>query len=170
MDGGGEKRRENTAFPELSAAMTIGNGAIAPGSANQTRGQFISALAQEVPDPDLLMRIVDRVPVGVAIVRGSELRYTLVNASYAAIPPTPGCILGRSVTEVFPSMPAATLALLEKVYTTGETFSVRGHQAGTDLGHGPTFWDVDFIALPETEGGGLEGERDAGAEKGVLII
>jgi hypothetical protein len=29
--------------------MTIGNGTVATGSANQTLGQFISALAREVP-------------------------------------------------------------------------------------------------------------------------
>jgi PAS domain S-box-containing protein len=145
--------------------MTIGNGTVATTSPNQTLGQFISALTQEVPDPELLMRIVDRVPLGVAIVRGSELRYTLVNAAYAAIPPAPDGILGRTVADVFPTMPAAALALLEKVCTTGETFSVRGHQAATDLGRGPTFWDIDFIGLPETRG-----DERGTAEKGVLII
>jgi hypothetical protein len=60
--------------------MTIGNGTVATTSPNQTLGQFISALTQEVPDPELLMRIVDRVPLGVAIVRGSELRYTLLRS------------------------------------------------------------------------------------------
>jgi hypothetical protein len=72
------------------------------------------------------MRIVDRVPAGVAIVRGPELRFTLVNTAYAAIPATPGRMVGRTVAEVFPTMPASALALLEKVYTTGETLSLRG--------------------------------------------
>ena len=57
------------------------------------------------------------------------------------------------------------MALLEKVYTTGETLSLRGHQAATDLGRGPTFWDMDFIALPETEADGGQP-----VDKGVLII
>ena len=54
---------------------------------------------------------------------------------------------------------------VEKVYATGETLSLRGHQAATDQGRGPTFWDMDFIALPETEADGGQP-----AEKGVLII
>ena len=78
-------------------AMTIGKGAASTASASQTLGEFISALAQEVPDTKLLMRIVDRVPVGVAIVRGPEMRFTLVNAAYAAIPATPGRMVGRRV-------------------------------------------------------------------------
>ena len=49
--------------------MTTGNGAASTASASQTLGQLISALAQELPDTKLLMRIVDRVPAGVAIVR-----------------------------------------------------------------------------------------------------
>lgn len=144
--------------------MTIGNGTASTASASQTLGQLISALAQELPDTKLLMRIVDRVPAGVAIVRGPEMRFTLVNKAYAEIPATPGRILGRTVAEVFPTMPAAGLSLLEKVYVTGETLSLRGHQAATDLGRGPTFWDMDFIALPETDGGCQPGE------KGVLIV
>ena len=87
--------------------MTIGKGTASTASASQTLGQFISALAQEVPDTKLLMRIVDRVPAGVAIVRGPEMRFTLVNTAYAAIPATPGRMLGRTVAEVFPTMPAA---------------------------------------------------------------
>src|SRR5512145_878880 len=119
--------------------MIIGKGTASTASASQTLGQFISALAQEVPDTDLLMRIVDRVPAGVAIVRGPELRFTLVNAAYAAIPATPGRMLGRTVADVFPTMPKPALALLEKVYTIGDTLSLRGHQAETDLGRGQTF-------------------------------
>ena len=145
--------------------MTIDMGTASTASANQTLGQFISALAQEVPDTKLLMRIVDRVPAGVAIVRGPEMRFTLVNAAYTAIPATPGRMLGRTVADVFPTMPKSACALLEKVYKTGETLSLRGHQAATDLGRGPTFWDMDFIALPETEADGGQP-----ADKGVLII
>jgi len=168
----GGKRRENTAFLELSAAMIIGKGIASTASASQmtesasqTLGQLISALAQEIPDTKLLMRIVDRAPAGVAIVRGPEMRFTLVNAAYAEIPATPGRMVGRTVADVFPTMPASALALLEKVYTTGETLSLRAHQAATDLGRGPTFWDMDFIALPET---GADGGQPG--NKGVLII
>src|SRR3954470_23332304 len=110
--------------------MTIDMGTASTASASQmtasesqTLGQFISALAQEVPDTNLLMRIVDRVPACVAIVRGPEMRFTLVNAAYAAILATPGRMLERRVEEV-----------IEKVYTTGETLSLRGHQAATDQG------------------------------------
>jgi PAS domain S-box-containing protein len=145
--------------------MTIDMGTASTASASQTLGQLILALAQEIPDTELLMRIVDRVPAGVAIVRGPEMRFTLVNAAYAAIPATPGRMLGRTMAEVFPTMPASACALLEKVYMTGETLSLRGHQAETDLGRGPTFWDMDFIALPETEVGGGQP-----VDKGVLII
>ena len=145
--------------------MIIGKGTASTASASQMLGQFISALAQEVPDTELLMRIVDRVPAGVAIVRGPELRFTLVNTAYAAIPAKQGRMVGRTVAEVFPTMPASALALLEKVYATGETLSLRGHHAETDLGRGPTFWDMDFIALPETRGDGA-----LPVDKGVLII
>ncbi|GEO39343.1 hypothetical protein SAE02_34910 [Skermanella aerolata] len=144
--------------------MTIGNGTASTASASQTLGHFISALAQEVPDTNLLLRIVDRVPAGVAIVRGPDMRFTLANKAYAAIPAKPGRMVGRSVAEVFPGMPKSSHAMLEKVYATGETLSLRGHQAETDLGRGPTFWDMDFIALPES-GGGSQPD-----EKGVLIV
>ena len=78
------------------------------------------------------------------------MRFTLANKAYAAIPAKPGRMVGRSVAEVFPGMPKSSHAMLEKVYATGETLSLRGHQAETDLGRGPTFWDMDFIALPES--------------------
>jgi len=159
-----ESAGKNTDLPELSAAMTIGTGPASTAPASQALGHLISALAQEVPDTDLLLRIVDRVPAGVAIVRGPEMRFTLVNSAYAAIPAAPGRMVGRTVAEVFPTMPASGLAILEKVLVTRETMSLRGHQAETDLGRGPTFWDMDIIALPETDGGCQP------AEKGVLII
>ena len=56
--------------------MTIDMGTASTASANQTLGLLISALAQEVPDTKLLMRIVDRVPAGVAIVPTHGTRAT----------------------------------------------------------------------------------------------
>ncbi|QQP88410.1 PAS domain-containing protein [Skermanella sp. TT6] len=119
-------------------------------SASRTLAQVLSALALEVPDTDVLLRIVDRVPAAVAIVRGPELRYTLVNQAYASIPPEPVPMLGRTIADVFPGIPAEQLAAIERVWRTGEPLSLRQHRSIYARGDRETFWDVEFIPLQAT--------------------
>ena len=146
-------------------AMTIGKGAASTASASQTLGQFISALAQEVPDTKLLMRIVDRVPVGVAIVRGPEMRFTLVNAAYAAILATPGRMLGRRVADVFPTMPKPAWRCWRR-----STRPARRSACG-GIRQRPT-WGAARLSGTWTSSHCLKPRLTAGqpAEKGVLII
>ncbi len=146
--------------------MTIDMGTASTASASQTLGQFISALAQEVPDTKLLMRIVDRVPAGVAIVRGPEMRFTLVNAAYAAIPATPGRMLGRTVADVFPTMPALGVWRCWR-----RSIRPARRSACGGIRPRPTWgaarlsgtWTSSHCPKPEADGG-------QPAEKGVLII
>ncbi|UEM04887.1 PAS domain-containing protein [Skermanella rosea] len=130
--------------------MTSRSDAVSSVSASGTLAQVLSALALEVPDTDVLLRIVDRVPAAVAIVRGPELRYTLVNEAYAAIPPAPVPMLGRTIAEVFPDIPAEQLAAISKVWRTGEPLSLRQHRSIYARGGRETFWDVEFIPLQAT--------------------
>ncbi|WP_158044195.1 PAS domain-containing sensor histidine kinase [Skermanella pratensis] len=130
--------------------MTSSNDAVSSMSANRTLAQVLSALALEVPDTDVLLRIVDRVPAAVAIVRGPELRYTLVNEAYAAIPPTTVPMLGRTIAEVFPAIPTEQIAAIERVWRTGEPLSLRQHRSIYASGGRETFWDIEFIPLPAT--------------------
>jgi len=101
-----------------------------------------------------LERLMEVAPVGIAVVRGPDHIYEFVNPYYRAIPGAPDVsMVGRSLAEVFPQVAAGgALEMVETVYRTGQTVSVREYEATVGPGRGKTFWDVDSVPLYDTAG------------------
>lgn len=111
---------------------------------------------------DFLERLVNGAPVGIAVVRGSEYRFELVNPYYQSIAGGDVPMIGRRFQDVFPAAAeTGGLDRLGRVYHTGQPISIREHEIQvrpeeTD----PRYWDVDYVPLP-----GL-----TGSVEGILIL
>jgi PAS domain S-box-containing protein len=101
-----------------------------------------------------LEQLIETAPVGLAVVRGPEHRYELVNPCYQAIPGMPEApLVGRPIAQVCPEVVAqGALEMVEQVYLTGQTVSVREYQASVEPGQGETYWDMDYVPLREPDG------------------
>lgn len=70
-----------------------------------------------------LERLIDSAPIAIAVLEGPEHRYVAANASYQAIKPG-AQFVGRTVSEVAPEAERqGIIALLDRVYATGEQFT-----------------------------------------------
>ena len=119
-------------------------------------------LAENRARREFLARLIDMAPVGIAVVRGPDHRYELVNPSYQAIPGVPDApMVGRTIADVFPGVAAqGALELVERVYRTGETVSICEYEACVGPGRRETYWNVDYVPLS-----GPNGDVD-----GILIL
>ncbi|CAH2604480.1 Histidine kinase [Rhodovastum atsumiense] len=103
----------------------------------------------EVPDPAVLLRIVEQAPVGVAVLRGPAHRHVFANAAYRAIPGLTEPVTGCTIAEVFPGLTAEDLALLEKVHVTRTAVCLLAHQAPTGGIGPPTWWNIQYHPLAD---------------------
>jgi len=100
-----------------------------------------------------LFRLFEHAPIAVAIVRGEDLRYTLVNPAYQAIPGTPdAAMVGRSVQEVFPNLPAEGIESLRTVLRTGASLRLAELEANVGEGRCRTWWNVEHAPLFGADG------------------
>ncbi len=77
----------------------------------------------------LLQALLDNLPVGVAVYRGPELRFTMVNPAFQAIAPE-SHMVGRTYRDVFPEgVEAGAEAHLRRVYETGEPWRRERYRA-----------------------------------------
>jgi diguanylate cyclase (GGDEF)-like protein/PAS domain S-box-containing protein len=81
-----------------------------------------SLLTENRRQKDLLERIIQETPAGIAFLEGPNYRYTLVNPGYLEIAHGKGEVLGRTVEEVWPEAIDDLRPLLDHVYQTGENF------------------------------------------------
>jgi PAS domain S-box-containing protein len=87
----------------------------------------------------------------IAVMKGRELRYTLVNRAYQALHPEMAMI-GRTYREVFPDAAVAGAeALLQTVIETGEPHADYGYHAPIP-GKPDAAWDHQMVRLPLEEG------------------
>jgi PAS domain S-box-containing protein len=103
---------------------------------------------------DFLEHLIDSTPVGIAVVRGPEHRFVLVNEHYQAIP---GCdvgpMVGQTVAEVFPDPSLRQAAeLLDTVYQENRTVSVREYPASLGPEREETWWNFDYVPLHDADG------------------
>src|SRR5690242_10115536 len=100
---------------------------------------------------EALAAVVAHAPVCIAVVRGHELRYTLVNAAYQAI--LPGvAMLGRLYRDVFPEAAAAGAEeRVRRVMESGEPWVIAGYRAPTAVNPGAV-WEGQIIRLPLSPG------------------
>jgi PAS domain S-box-containing protein len=73
---------------------------------------------------DLLERILQTVPVGIAFLKGPEHRYYLVNDKYRHYARGKGDLLGHTVAEKWPEIADTVIPQMDKVFQTGEPFSI----------------------------------------------
>lgn len=66
-----------------------------------------------------LAELIDRVPVGISLIWGRELRYRLVNRRFYELVP-PGEVMGRTVTEVSPGLEGLARQTLLPIFESGE--------------------------------------------------
>jgi len=111
-------------------------------------------LAENRTQREFLEHLVESAPVGIAVVRGADHRYELVNPTYQAIPSMPGMpVVGLTIAEVFPDVVAkGALDMVAEVYRTGQAVSAREYEASVGPGRERTYWNVDHIPLHGPDG------------------
>jgi len=101
-------------------------------------------------------------PAGIAVLRGPEFRFALVNPAYQALSPDRQ-FLGRTVAEVWPELAPQVLPLLRSVVSTGTPFHAddmrfevnRPGARGTE----DRFFSFTYLAMPR-----------AGAEPAEILV
>lgn len=109
---------------------------------------------------ELLETVVRHLQVGAALVRGSDLRYQLVNDAYQAIAPG-RTILGKTVDEAGPDAPPHFRERCREVLETGVPYEgvdepmlvYDPSEARTNLAY--FSWSIHRVRLPGEEGRGL---------------
>jgi PAS domain S-box-containing protein len=113
-----------------------------------------------------LARVFQHAPVGIAIVRGPEHVFELVNASYLPLVGQPShALLGRSVREALPELADQGIyELLDQVFTSGERFIGRSVRMMLNRGAGGTPQECffDFVYQPMLD--------DAGQVEGIVAV
>ncbi|RPD44154.1 PAS domain S-box protein [Hymenobacter sediminis] len=87
------------------------------------QADLLAAAQRQVQERETFYRVFEETPAAICIQRGPEHRYEYVNPAYEAFFPGRK-LLGRPVAEVLPeTVGSGVLALLDRVYETGETYS-----------------------------------------------
>jgi PAS domain S-box-containing protein len=110
-------------------------------------------LAENRHQRELLTRVLEAVPAGIAVIRGPEFRCELANSAVRALPGLPDAsFVGRTVDEVFPEPVAQALRdILGQVFATDETVSVRELEGPEEMGADDTYWDIDYVPLHDAQ-------------------
>jgi PAS domain S-box-containing protein len=84
-------------------------------------------LAEEIrAQKDLLERLVEEAPAGIAFLKGPDHRFTLVNAVYQRIARGKGDLIGKTVNETWPEIAGDVVPLMDKVFRSGEPYRASG--------------------------------------------
>jgi PAS domain S-box-containing protein len=81
-------------------------------------------LAENIRQKELLARLVQAAPVGIAFLKGPEHNYTLVNQEFTHFARGKGELIGHTVAEKCPSIADLVIPKLDRVYQTGCSISV----------------------------------------------
>ncbi len=111
-------------------------------------------LAENRLQRELLERVLEAVPAAIAVIRGPEYRYELVNSAHRAIPGMPDVdFVGRTVDEVIPErVDRGIREALDIVFATDKPLSFREIEGAAEMGIGDTYWDVDHVPLHDVQG------------------
>lgn len=77
-------------------------------------------LAENQRQSKLLERIIYEAQLGIALLEGPEHRYTLVNLAFERLAHGRGCLIGRTVSEIWPEAVDTFVPLLDRVFQKGE--------------------------------------------------
>lgn len=136
---------------QRTAELSVSNAALREEIAQRQRAEQERErlLVENRRQRAFLERLIEAAPVGLAVVRAPDHRYEMVNPCYQAIPGMPDAsMVGRTIAQVFPDVAAqGALEMVEQVYQTGQTVSVREYGAAVGPGRTQTYWDVDHVPL-----------------------
>ncbi|MEL7640764.1 MAG: PAS domain S-box protein [Solidesulfovibrio sp.] len=111
----------------------------------------LASLDEVERQKSFLESLIRNAPILVGVVEGPQHRFVLANPLYESLPKeVPGPMPGRTVAEVFPSVAQQVVPLFDSVYASGQTASV--HDFPVPLGSRLTWWDADYIPLPDAAG------------------
>ncbi len=79
---------------------------------------------ENLEQKDLLERMLQAIPVGIAFLKGPQHVYELVNAEYQKYARGKGELVGHPVAEKWPEIAEAIIPQMNRVYQTGEPFSI----------------------------------------------
>ncbi|PJJ60967.1 PAS domain-containing protein [Hymenobacter chitinivorans] len=90
--------------------------------AEALQAQVLATAQRQVQEREMFYRIFEQTPAAICIQRGPEHRYEYANAAYQAFFPGRQ-LLGQTVAEALPeTVDSGVVALLDRVYQTGETY------------------------------------------------
>lgn len=117
----------------------------------------------------MLESVIEHSPVSIALLRGRDFRFAMVNPAYQAFAPGEPMI-GRTMAEVWPESAAILLPLLEQVRDTQNVYQATGmavpKRRGPGLPPEERYFDFSYVPLP---GAGLPAsEAEAGQVLAVV--
>jgi len=105
-----------------------------------------------------LERLMESLPVGIAVVSGPEHRYAYANPCYRAmVHHTERPLVGQSLRAIVsPQAVEQVVGTLEEIYRTKAAQSRRDVELPGPTGDAPHYWDIDHVPLL-TDDGGIDG-------------
>ncbi len=103
----------------------------------------------------LLERVIDTIPIPIALVEGPEFRYVLVNRAYCAIEArSEAFFLGRTMAQIFPEGAEhdARIAVLREAYQTGRCISQKELELSLRKDREQTWWNIEYVPLRSDTG------------------
>jgi PAS domain S-box-containing protein len=97
---------------------------------------------------EYLKGIIDSAPFGIAVARGPEHRFEMVNPRFRAnMGAAEVQLVGRTVAELAPAVRDQALDMLDKAYRTGEIVSLREFEVPLGAGRESSYWDGELVPL-----------------------
>jgi PAS domain-containing protein len=103
---------------------------------------------------EFLEKLIQSVPLAIAVLNGPEHRYVLTNPHQELLTRGKGNLIGRTVAEVWAEDPDQVLPILDKVYRSGLPFTAHDISFNVVRDRGPeeAFFDVSYIPLTDNNG------------------
>jgi two-component system NtrC family sensor kinase len=127
--------------------------------------EYLSTIARDVSElrrlveenrsqREFMERLVEVAPVGIAVVRGADHHYELVNAAYQKMAGLSGLsIAGRTIEELLsPLVAAKVLDQINRVYESGQVVSLHEVQIPAGPAQEQSYWNIDHVPLRNSEG------------------
>ena len=141
-------RFASTAYQLLSSLDAL---KIQMAARDQAEAESQSLLAQQHRDREFLTRLIEHSPVAIAVLRGLDLEFTLVNPAYQAATGTNVSIVGRTLPDVFPEMvQLGAVERLRNLIRTGQEYKIQDLRFVRD--NTVTWWDGEALPLANEAG------------------
>ncbi|NLG97810.1 MAG: PAS domain-containing protein [Chloroflexi bacterium] len=103
---------------------------------------------------ELLERLLNDVPVGIAFLEVPDFRFSLINSAYAEMARDRGELIGRPIAEVLPELADRVIPPLEYVVESGQQYSEKEvlFRADEDSPYQDVYVSVSIAPIPDIEG------------------